>query len=42
LRDEKCNGLIRKCIIEVGIYYRDECPRLRSVDEWEVEGQEVG
>ena len=24
------------------INHKDECPRLRSMDEWEVEGREVG
>jgi len=24
------------------IHCRDECPRLRSMEEWEVEGREVG
>ena len=28
-------------LLMMEINCRDECPRLRSVDEWEVEGREV-
>ena len=29
-------------LLRMEINCRDECSRLRSVDEWEVEGREVG
>ena len=28
-----CNGLIGTCIIKDGGNHKDECPRLRSIDE---------